>query len=125
MTTPWAGFLAPQLARLGFPEGLVTQDNLDTGHWYLRTYRHRQVEVVVNEQTAEITVARLADHASDTNGWPIVYKTEFQGADVPTAPIVAWVALAMHHHHDMLTEHVLNEVTTALGGLFAASPAAV
>lgn len=122
MTTPYEGFLSPELSRLGFPEGLVEQADLDAGRWYLRTYRHRQVEVVVNEQTGVVIVARLADDASEANGWPIEYQAEFQGADVPTVPIVAWVALTMHHHHDMPTDHVLAEVSTALGDLANALP---
>ncbi|MEU4513164.1 hypothetical protein AB0G05_27020 [Nonomuraea wenchangensis] len=117
ITTPYEGYLAPRLASLGFPEGLVEQADIDTGHWYLRTYRHRHVEVVVNEQTGDITVARLADDASSVNGWPIEYKTDFEGAKVPAVSIAAWVALTMHHRDGILTDHLLNEVTTALSGL--------
>ncbi|WP_433513877.1 hypothetical protein ACQP2T_61735 [Nonomuraea sp. CA-143628] len=120
MTTPYEGFLAPQLAHLGFPEGRIEQGDTDTGHWYLRTYRHAQVEVVVNEQTGDVTVSRLADDASDTNGWPILHSTPFKGTDVPAVSIAAWAVLTQAHGSD----RPFAEVTPIIDRLAAAFPMA-
>ncbi|MEU4231161.1 hypothetical protein AB0F17_43290 [Nonomuraea sp. NPDC026600] len=125
MTTPYEGFLAPQLAHLGFPEGVIEQGDQDTGHWYLRTYRHQQAEVIVNEQTGDVTVNRLADDADDTNGWPIAFTSgTFKGADISAVSIAAWVVLTQHHHVDRPFGDVMSRVSPALDSLAAAFPMA-
>jgi hypothetical protein len=122
MTTPYEGFLSPQLAHLGFPEGLVEQGDLDTGHWYLRTYRHLHVEVVVNEQTADVNVSRLAEDASDANGWPIVFSTPFKGADIPAVSIAAWAVLTQHSDPGRPFPEIIAAIAPVIDDLAAAFP---
>ncbi|MEU4703421.1 hypothetical protein [Nonomuraea dietziae] len=106
MTTPYVARLAPELAHIGFPEGVVTAANINAGLWYVRTYRTQYVEVEVNEQTGDVRISRLADDASDANGWPWLYCSTFS-CDIPAPAIAAWALIAQHTHPDMGIERVL------------------
>lgn len=86
MQLPYTGLLADDLANLGFPQGMVTDDNNDTGRWYIRTYRAGGVEVEVDEENGTVTVARLRDNASDATGWPQLWAIPFSIAAIEHDP---------------------------------------
>ncbi|MEU6713018.1 hypothetical protein ABZ897_16170 [Nonomuraea sp. NPDC046802] len=95
MNYAYTGYLAADLEFVGFPPGFVDPGHVETGHPHIRTYRGKHAEIIVNEETGDIRVARLADDATEDIGMPWAYSAEFP-SDTRPWRIVFLSLLAEH-----------------------------
>ncbi|MFI6900275.1 hypothetical protein ACIBKY_03385 [Nonomuraea sp. NPDC050394] len=95
MEFAYAGHLAAELEFVGFPPGFIDPGHIETGHPHLRTYRGRHAEILVNEETGDVRISRLADDATEDIGMPWAYSAEFPG-DISVFAIIYLSLLAEH-----------------------------
>ncbi|TMR88145.1 hypothetical protein [Nonomuraea basaltis] len=110
MNFAYAGHLAAELEFVGFPPGFIDPGHIETGHPHLRTYRGKKAEIIVNEETSEVRISRLAEDATEDIGMPWDYSEVFPSDIIGPLAIVYLSLLTEHAQPGRPTDDVNAEI---------------